>query len=93
MSHHYTHHEEKTTTLLAHEKCIVEYARIHPTSASLSLQTHLRGPMGAEPQSVSLAPPQDEEGLHSVFPVVNKLTTASDSLMNSMWLGVRTAFW
>ena len=34
-------------------ECIIEYACIHSTSPSLSLQMHLQGPVAAEPQSMS----------------------------------------
>lgn len=49
------------------------------------------GGAGAEAEP-SLTPAQDPEGLRPIFWVVSKLTTASESLLNSTWLGVRTAF-
>lgn len=60
--------------------------------SSLAICKSASAGTAAEEAEPSLTPPQDGEGLRPIFWAVSKLTTASESLLNSTWLGVRTAF-
>lgn len=51
---------------------------------SVSLQTQAHNSEPASPRARAFCP---------FFPEVHELTTASQSLLNSTWLGVSTAFW